>query len=254
MYVLLVNEDNTISTTKRERIMHRSKCVDNLMFLVHPIYKEVNMANATVTLEYIKPVSRKYKTETLVLSEEMHEDHLKYILPFDTELTDEAGSIEIQLTFTLVDLDADGKAVQCVRKTSTNVIPIVPISAWSDIIPDSALSSLDQRLLKLDAQTKGLEAYAEYLSQTQVDDLRYDNDSETLQLQSNGSPIGNPVSVRDMIDDGIPVVDMDSVAGDSDTENKNDCDCGCEDNVVEFGYSSENENIESSDDDNVVEF
>lgn len=255
MYVLLVNEDNTISTTKRERIMQRSKCVDNLMFLVSPIYKEIDMANATVTLEYLKPVSHRYKTEILVLSDEMYKDHLKYILPFDTELTDEAGSIEMQLTFTLVDLDADGKEYQYVRKTSKTVVPIVPITAWSDIIPDSALSALDQRLIKLDAQTKGLEAYAEYLSQTQVDNLRYDDISETLQLTSNGNTVGDKVSVRDMLDDGIPVIDLDSPSGDDDVDNNN-CNCGCEDNVVEFGYSEPESDVPSKEDkdNNVVEF
>lgn len=265
-HVLLINEDNTISTTRRARIMQRSKNVDNLWILVSPTYKGIDLTNATVMMEYVKPVSRRYKTEILVLSDEMYEDHLKYVLPFDTELTDEAGSIEIQITFTMVDLDANGNGVQYVRKTSKNVIPVVPITAWSDIVPDEALSSLDQRLLKLDAQTKGLEAYAEFLSQNQVDGLAYNDETETLQLTSNGYGVGDPVNVRDFVDDGIPVVEFgngDSESdpdSDSNTDHGEGCGCGCEDNVVEFGYDdtgnsgSGTTTPEEDDESNVVEF
>ena len=70
MYTILVNQDNSLTTTVRERIMQRSKLVDSMHFLVEPIYKELEMTDFTVTMEYISPVSKEYKTETLVLSEE----------------------------------------------------------------------------------------------------------------------------------------------------------------------------------------
>ena len=255
MYVILVNSDNTLTSTKKERIMQRSKLVDNLWFLVNPVYNDIDLTDCTVLLEYLLPVSKKYKTEILTLAEVGYEDHLKYVLPFDTELTSEAGKIELQLTFLKVGLNSDGSGSQQVRKTSLGYVDIIPIAAWSDIIPDSALSVVDQRLIKADAQIKQLMDLSETMSGNIVDNLKYNAEDDTLQLQSNGEGIGDKVSVRDMLDDGIPVVDMDSASGDSNTENKNDCNCGsscsCEDNVVEFGYASENENTS---DDNVIEF
>lgn len=212
MYTILVNEDNTLSTTKKERIMQRSKLVDKLQFLVHPTYKECNMADFTVQLEYILPISRKYKTEILVLADDMYEDHLRYTLPFDTELTYESGEIEFQLTFAKADIDADGNAIQRVRKTSTNKIAIVPISAWSDIIPDEALSALDQRLIKTDAQIRALENYAEILGENQVDNLAYDDDANTLQLLAGEKEIGDKVKLKSndctCDEDGVPVIDL----------------------------------------------
>lgn len=255
-YVILVNEDNTLSTTKKERIMQRSKLVDTLWFLVHPMYKENDMTNATVMLEYLLPVSKKYKTEILRLSEDMYEDHLKYLLPFDTELTSEAGEIEVQLTFAYVDLDAEGNAIQRVRKTSKNRITIIPIAAWSDIIPDAALSVIDQRLIETSRQIKQLADIEVALSQNQVDNLKYDANDETLQLMAGEYGVGSKVSVRDMIDDGIPVISFDSSSGDgsgSDSTHKDGCDCGCEDNVVEFTYV-ESEDSGEEDEDNVVQF
>ena len=109
MYTILLNETNELITSVRERIMQRSKLVDNLHFLVDPIYKGIDMSDFTVMLEYLTPVSREYKTEILVKSDELYKEKLEYKLPFDTALTKEAGDIEVQLTFIKVDMDAEGK-------------------------------------------------------------------------------------------------------------------------------------------------
>lgn len=216
MYVILVNDDNTLSATKKERIMQRSKLVDDLWFLVNPIYKECNMANFTVLLEYVLPVSKKYCSEILRLSNERYEEYLKYLLPFDTDLTSEAGRIELQLTFALADLDVNGNPIQRVRKTSTVTVDIVPISAWSDIVPDSALSAIDQRLIKADAQIKELEEISNTLNETKADNLRYNTTTSELQLVAGNKAIGNKVMIvsctgeddNDEPDDCIPVVEF----------------------------------------------
>lgn len=248
-YTILVNDDNTLYGSHKERIMQRSKLVDNLVFIVDPIYRETyDMTDASVMLEYVLPVSREYKTINLVLSEERYNDcFLQYKLPFDTDLTSQAGSLELQLTFAYVEMTPNGTGIQRVRKTSATTIEIIPITAWSDIVPDSALSAIDQRLIKLDAQMRGINDYMNFVDTNRVDNLVYDNIEETLQLSAKGVGIGNKISVRDMIDEGIPVVDLDSNSGENPDDNggednNDDCncnhDCGCEsknkNNVVEF--------------------
>lgn len=233
MYTILVCEDNSLYGSHKERIMQRSKLVDELVFIVDPIYKGIDTTCASVVLEYLLPVSRKYETEYLTLSDEKYDDcFLQYKLPFDTRLTSEAGSVELQLTFAYTDLDENGNDIQRVRKTSTTTIEIIPISAWSDIIPDSALSSLDQRILKLDAQMRGLNDYVEALegNVTIVDNLIYDDANSTLQLSANGMGVGDKVSVKDMLDEGAPVVDLNSKPEDK----PNDDGESTESNVVEF--------------------
>ena len=147
MYTILLNDTNELITSVKERIMQRSKLVDSLHFLVDPTYKGTDMSDFTVMMEYIMPTSREYKTEILVKSDELYKNKLEYKLPFDTCLTKEAGKVEVQLTFVKVDLDTEGNSIQKVRKTSPTTITIVPIAAWSDIVPDNALTALDQRLL-----------------------------------------------------------------------------------------------------------
>ena len=263
MYVILVNQDDTLYGSHKERIMQRQKLVNDLVFIVDPIYRNTHdMTNATVMLEYVLPVSREYKTVLLTLSEEKYNNcFLQYKLPFDTDLTSQAGSLELQLTFAYTELNENGVGIQRIRKTSSTTIEIVPITAWSDIIPDSALSALDQRLIKLDASMRAMNDYMDAIDNSKVDNLVYDNVNETLQLSAKGVGVGDKVSVRDMLEDGIPVVDLDSENGSdsdngSDKENENDCncnhDCDCEDNVVEFGNSDSFS--EPTDENNVVEF
>lgn len=255
MYVILVNPDDTLYGSKKCRIVQRQKLVNTLVFVVDPIYNGIDMTSATVMLEYILPVSREYKTAILSLSSERYNDcFLQYKLPFDIDLTSQAGNLELQLTFAYVEMAPSGVGIQRVRKTTSTFIEIVPISAWSDIVPDSALSSLDQRLIKMDAQMRALDDYMNVIDNKQVDNLVYNPKEDVLHLSSKGNVIGNKVSVKELLDDGIPVVELGSSSGNNQNPDHNDgCDCGCEDNVVEFGdYPEIDDNIE--DDDNVVEF
>ena len=105
MYTFLINEDNTLTVSKRERIMERSKQVDTLHFLADTTYKDVDMSEFTVMLEYVLPISKRYKTEILQKSEELYKNKLEYKLPIDTNLTNEPGDIQIQLTFVDVTMD-----------------------------------------------------------------------------------------------------------------------------------------------------
>lgn len=252
MYVILVNHDDSLYGSKKERLMQRQKLVNKFVFIVDPIYNGIDMTDSTVMLEYLLPVSRKYETEILVLSEDRYNDcFLQYELPLDTKLSSEAGKIELQLTFVKTEIDEYGNGTQRVRKTSSTTIDIIPITAWSDIIPDNALSGLDQRLIKLDSQMRAMSEYMNVLDDSKVDSIIYNEKEDTLQLSANGVGIGNKISVRDMLDDGIPVIDLDS---DSDgNKEKDDNDCECEDSVVEFGYATEPD-ISNTNDDNVVEF
>lgn len=232
MYVILVEDDNSLYGSCKSKIMQKEKLFNKLWFLVPPHYNGYDMSKCTVTMRYLLPISKEFKTETLILSEEKYEECLKYVLPVDTTLSKEWGDIELNLTFTMLDVDEDGNIVQRVRKTDNHILTITKIPDWDSIVPDSALSAIDQRIIMQSAQIKALENLANMLDATQVDNLVYNDKDETLQLSSNGVGIGNKVSVRDMVDDGIPVVDLDTNGG-SDIE-IDDNNCNCDDNVVEF--------------------
>lgn len=231
-YIIIVEDDDSLYGSKKERIMQRSKCVDNLIFVVDPIYRKTHdMTNATVMLEYLRPISRKYETEILVLSDERYNGFLQYKLPFDTRFTEEHGSLELQLTFVYTDLDENGNGIQRVRKTSPTTIEIIPISAWSDIIPDSALSGLDQRLIVMNAQIRAMNEMNQIIADTKADNIQYNEDTNELQLLSGDKEIGNKVMLKTSdksLEDGVPVVDFDTASDDDAPVDEED------DNVVEF--------------------
>lgn len=252
-YIILVENDGTLYGSCKTKIMQKEKLFNKLWFLVPPHYNGYDMSQCTVTMRYLLPISREFVTETLTLSDEKYEEYLKYVLPVDTNLTKEHGNIELNLTFTMLDVDDNGNIIQRVRKTDNHLLNITPIPNWDSFIPDSSLSALDQRILKQDAQIRALADLAYLLNDNQVDNLVYDSKEDVLHLSANGVRVGNKVSVKEMIEDGIPVVDMDS--NDSNTKPEGGCNCGCEheDNVVEFGDLEDNI-VEKLEDDNVVEF
>lgn len=231
MYTILVNDDNQLVATNRERIMQRSKLVNKLHFLVNPTYNGYDMSSATVCLEYRTPVLHKYRTEILVLSDELYKERLEYVLPIDTELTQEPGDVELQLTFTFVDMDANGVTSQHVRKISGTTLTIIPISAWSDTIPDEALTALDQRLIKSDMLIAQLADINMALADSVPDDVVIKEGK--LYLAQNGQVMPNTIGA-DVI---VPrTQDDDAISGDGIIELGNinhdvtdpDCECGCD--------------------------
>ena len=259
-YTIIVCDDNSLYGSRKRKIMQREKLFNKLWILVPPYYNGYDMSQCTVTMRYLRPISKDFVTETLVLSEEKYEEYLKYVLPVDTCFTKEWGDLEFNLTFTMLDVDDNGNIIQRVRKTDNHILHITKLPDWDSIIPDAALSALDQRIIAQSAQIKALEDLAAVLDNNQVDNLVYNDKEETLHLSAKGKIVGGKVSVRDMLDDGIPVIDLNSNSGsdddsdNNDNNNKDDCDCGCncENNVVEFGNIVVSETIEEEN--NVVNF
>lgn len=193
MYTFLINEDNTLTASLVERIMERSKLVNNLHFLADQTWQGLNMADYTVLLEYVLPVSKRYKTEILTKSNELYKNRLEYILPFDTNLTSEPGDIQMWLTFATVDMTEKGQTIQRVRKVGPGVVHIIPIDNWAEMIPDDALLSLDQRILELIALNKSMYDQLNISLDGKADNIKYQNN--ILQLTSNGKEIGNAVEI-----------------------------------------------------------
>lgn len=195
MYTIVVNQDNVLEKTHIERIMRKSKLVNNLRFLVPIQYNEINMDGFTAVLEYRLPITKDYAIEILTVQSELYADeYLDYRLPVDTKLTAEPGEVEIQLTFIKAQLDASGNSTQYVRKTLPTTITITPVASWSDVVPDTVLTALDQRIVALNLTVEQLSSLADVINQNKADGIVIDGDQ--VQLTSNGQPIGSPVTLQ----------------------------------------------------------
>ena len=214
-YIILVENDNSLYGSQKTRIMQKEKLFNKVCFLVPQFYKGYDMSLCTVTMRYLLPISKEFKTETLVLADEKYQECLKYVLPIDTNLTKEWGDIELNLTFTMLDVDDNGKVIQRVRKTDNHRLHITQLPDWDAVVPDSTLYALDQRILKIDAQMKALDEMNQTVADSKADNIKYNKNTNELQLLSGEKEIGDKVVLN--------VVDVPS--DDDDDE---------DDNVVEF--------------------
>lgn len=238
MYTILVKQDDTLVATNRENIYHRTSLVHKLRFLVDPLYNDGNetldMRTCICTLEYKTPISNTYVPVILTPSVDLYKEKVEYLLPVDTAITSEVGNVELKLSWIKLESGENGNFKERVRKTPVTTIEVLPVAQWSDYIADSKLDNIAQMILNNQAITEQMKVYvdqvqqlAQYNTLTKADNMTYDEETNTLQLQSMGMPIGNPVTLEDCnLEDGVPVVDFTTVEPDDGDKEV--------DNVVEF--------------------
>ena len=227
-YTIIVGDDNSLYGSNKEKIIQKEKLFNKIWFLAAPYYNGYDMSQCVVTLRYVLPISKEFVTETLVLSDEKYNEYLKYVLPVDTNLSKEWGDIELNLTFTMVDVDDNGNIIHRVRKTTNHILHITQLPDWDKFVPDASLAAIDQRIIMTQAQIMRLEA----ISQEKADNIKYNTDTNELQLTSNGNVIGDKVKINAgdaSLEDGVPVVDFGSVSSGSNSTDESE-----DDNVVEF--------------------
>lgn len=239
MYTILVNSDDTLRTTTKEIIYHRSSLVRSLRFLVDPIYYDdsnngQDMKSYVCTLEYKLPISDKYVPVILTPSENLYKNKLEYLLPIDTAITSEVGEVELKLNFMKLEMGADGIFKERVRKTGSAYLTITPTAQWSDYVADGELDNIAQMILTMQSQNEQLKSYAEQIKTlgqafmvTKADNITYDESTNKIQLKSMGTPIGDSVEIKQDCEDGVPVVDFSVITPDEPEGEEVD-------NVVEF--------------------
>ena len=201
MYTILVTQDNELITSVKERIMQRSKLVDSLHFLVDQVYKGIEMKDFTVRVSYcLAGSANEPKSELLSLSPELYKDKLEYVLPFDSDLTREAGDIELSLSFTKSEMDTEGNVKQLVRKTSPCFVTIIPISKWLEAPTDGNLSAIDREILKTQEMIRALDEMGDSLAMTKADNIVLDAETHELYLTADGKVIGDKIDMDDLGD------------------------------------------------------
>lgn len=231
-YIIIVENDNSLYGSCKEKIMQREKLFNKVWFLAPQFYNGYDMSQCTLTMRYMLPISKEFKTETLVLSNERYEDYLKYVLPIDTNLSKECGDIELNLTFTMLDVDDDGNIIQRVRKTDNHILHITQLPNWDNFVADEALSAIDQRIIMTQAQIKRLEEMNQIVADSKADNIKYNEDTNELQLLSGNKEIGDKVTLKTSgtsLEDGVPVVDLNSTSEGNTSDEDNDGD-----DIIEF--------------------
>ena len=184
MYTVKINDDNTVSIVAKQRIVQFSKLVDELYFIVPKLYNGYEMKNFEFWMLFKPTDGHEFKMELLKLVDENYKnDYLRYTTDFDTNLTKDAGTIEIQLKFVNEEMNSDGQ-----------------VDNWF-VAPDSALDTLTQLLLANRQNVQALKDIAEALYNTKADDLVIDKIAKKLKVSANGVAVGEGVNLADLGDE-----------------------------------------------------
>lgn len=229
MYTILVSKDDSLVTTNREVIYHRSNKIQKIQFLVDPYWTKDGQVSDLRTfmcvMEYKTPASMRYTPVLLTCSDELYKERVEYLFDIDTSMTSEVGNVQIKLTWTKLEKNVDGTFNEKCRPTTHTNLEISPVAQWSDYVADSNLSNIAQIMLNNQANVEQIKFYAEQLTElgktftiTKADNMTYNKKENSLQLESMGYPIGDKVQLpecngspsADNIN-GIPTVDIDDI-------------------------------------------
>jgi hypothetical protein len=230
LYTILINEDHSFTHTNKKKIMYRSTGIDTVRFLVNQKYNDLDMRTANVVLEYVTPVNRSYGVVVLTPSAELYKNRVEYLLPIDLKFTSEIGDLEFTINFSRLNMNEEGFLEQ-VRPIGYTSIKIHDTVRWSDYIASSNLDNIAQIMLTNQSLMEQQKQYAEMLAYEKADNIAKDEETNEIYLTANGVQIGNRIKDSDTCtaENGVPVVEFDSIndPGSEDTSNEVD-------NVVEF--------------------
>ncbi|EGN44173.1 hypothetical protein HMPREF0991_03112 [Lachnospiraceae bacterium 2_1_58FAA] len=185
-----MNDDKSLTATVVTTLYQREKLADKIQILIPPNYGELDLSEFTATLKYVDQANVPH-AEILKKDAELYKEHIRYVLPVDTELTQYAGDITIRLTFTKTDMEA--RKVFVVH-TGELVIKISPLKDYYSFVPDESLEFVDQIVSDLQNKISALDKIADIYDKTKADNIQIKN-GKTLQLLSNHTPIGDEVTV-----------------------------------------------------------
>ena len=133
MYTLLVSEDGSVTTTKYETIMQRSANFNSIQVLINKLYKGIDIADASIYMKYVLPVSKKIKLMHLdLVSDNYLEDYLQFVIPGNTLLTAEPGTVKVTFTITKMNTDENGQTIVGIDTTGEGSIKITAVAQWAD--------------------------------------------------------------------------------------------------------------------------
>ena len=212
MYTLKVNNENQVITTVKETIMQRTNCADKVQILIGKQYRDIDMSNSIVYMEYKLPISNKLKLLKLNKSEDKNDDWMRFVIPSDLQFTSEAGDIAVVFKIYSIQF-IDEKAVWVNRNSQEGFITITPIVPWSDIEIDEMFSGIDQRLIALEMLSQNIEAQSKSMYENMATDIAI-NDNK-INLTTMNGVTGTGIALDDISEHTISKmidVDMDGEA------------------------------------------
>ena len=160
MYIILMNKDKSLTTSKRVDLYEGDNLADKIRFLFPEVYNGINLDECVVRLNY-RDVIGEERSEILVKDTELYKNRLSYRYPIDSKFTEFYGDILFNISFSVTDdTDGDGTTENVLFHTESHVIAIKPRPnsiAPDEIIPEDSASKILKEVHNLEERIEELE-------------------------------------------------------------------------------------------------
>lgn len=223
MYTVLIQDDNSVIATVRQRIMQNSNLVDSLRIIVPKMYNNIDLSGCTAYLEYLTPINHRHNYVELEMADPEYEtDYILYQISFDANLTSEVGDLKFYVHFIQVEMNEDGEVKTPVRQTDEFFVPIIPIANWFSK-PEELLNTFDKKLIAQQEAIKAMADLQSTMSSDKIDDIKLDPDTNSIYGTSGGEKKGKGIDLSELGDaiansteDGMIVVNTYEADGEDD--------------------------------------
>lgn len=200
MYTVLIQDDNSVIATVRQRIMQNSNLVDSLRIIVPKMYNDIDLSGCTAYLEYLTPINHRHNyIELEIANAEYETDYILYQISFDANLTSEVGNLKFYIHFIQVEMNEDGEVKTPVRQTDEFTIPIIPIADWFSK-PEELLNAFDKKLIEQQEIIKAMADLQSTISSDKIDDIKLDPDTNSIYGTSGGEKKGKGIDLSELGD------------------------------------------------------
>lgn len=185
-----MNDDKSLTATVVTTLYQREKLADKIQILIPQKYGDLNLIEFTALLKYVDQANVPH-VEILQKDKDLYKEHIRYVLPVDTNLTQYAGDIAIRITLQKNDMEVRKTYVV---HTGELIINISPLKDYYAFVPDESLEFVDQIVVDLQNKIEALDKVADAYDKTKADNIQIKNGNE-IQLLSNKVPIGDKITV-----------------------------------------------------------
>lgn len=174
MYTIVMQDDKRLQVTRAIKIYQRETGADAIRFLIPPVYVEgkeqYNLAEFVIACKFTTPAGKVF-CERLIPEEVLYDEkYLDCQLPVDADMTEQAGKVQMYLTFLNAVTNEDGTVSSVDFHTEDVYITISP-KAELVYIPEESLQAVDKILLELDNKMDKLTAMTESLNTMRANDI-----------------------------------------------------------------------------------
>lgn len=141
--VILFKSNKSLSITSKSVIMQKENLADKLLFYLPLTYEDITFSDPDVTL-YYRDTGNNVHAELLMSSESDKEGYIKYTLPFTSELTENAGELELWLS--IVNTSSDSGVTGLITSTIHSQSVFITINEWNDYTLGASVSELEAKI------------------------------------------------------------------------------------------------------------